>query len=67
MRVMLLECFGVPKDYAINYQTWSFGMKRWFDDDKNEWVNKGLTIVDGKILDTSGCYLLKKAASAPSA
>lgn len=62
----VIGVFWVPKDYAINTNM-QFGMKRWFDDDKNEWVNKGLTIVDGKILDTSGCYLLKKAASAPSA
>lgn len=51
--------FWVPGDYAINTNL-QFGMKRWFDDDTNEWVNKGLTIVDGKILDPSGCYLIKK-------
>ena len=51
--------FWVPKDYAINTNL-QFGMKRWFDDDNNEWVNKGLTIVDGRILDPSGCYLIKK-------
>lgn len=52
--------FWVPGDYAINTNL-QFGMKRWFDDDTNEWINKGLTIVDGKILDTAGCYLIKKA------
>ncbi|BBK23886.1 hypothetical protein Aargi30884_27890 [Amedibacterium intestinale] len=52
----------VPSDYAINTQL-EFGMKRYFDDDTNEWINKGLTIVDGKILDTSGCYLLKKKST----
>lgn len=61
----IIGIFWTPNDYAINTNM-QFGMKRWFDDDKNEWVNKGLTIVDGKILDTSGCYLLKKAA-APTA
>lgn len=55
--------FWVPTDYAINTNL-QFGMKRWFDDDNNEWINKGLTIVDGKILDTSGCYLIKKKATA---
>lgn len=54
----------VPTDYAINTNL-QFGLKRWFDDDTNEWINKGLTIVDGKILDPSGCYLIKKAASTP--
>lgn len=62
----VIGIFWVPNDYAINTNM-QFGMKRWFDDDKNEWVNKGLTIVDGKILDTSGCYLLKKAASSEPA
>ena len=51
--------FWVPTDYAINTNL-QFGMKRYFDEDTNEWVNKGLTILDGKILDTSGCYLIKK-------
>lgn len=55
--------FWVPNDYAINTNL-QFGMKRWFDDENNEWVNKGLTIVDGKILDVSGCYLIKKKATA---
>ena len=49
----------VPSDYAIN-TNFEFGMKRYFDEDTNEWINKGLTVVDGKILDTSGCYLIKK-------
>lgn len=55
----IVGIFWVPTDYAINTNL-QFGMKRWFDDDNNEWINKGLTIVDGKILDPSGCYLIKK-------
>lgn len=58
------DVFGVywiPTDYAINTNM-EFGMKRYFDEETNEWVNKGLTIVDGKMLDVSGCYLLKKKA-----
>lgn len=55
--------YWVPTDYAINTNL-QFGMKRYFDDDTNEWINKGLTVVDGKILDPSGCYLIKKAATA---
>jgi HK97 family phage major capsid protein len=53
--------FWTPNDYAINTQM-SFGMKRWFDEEKNEWVNKGIVILDGKIIDPSGCYLIKKGA-----
>ena len=51
--------YWIPDDYAINTNL-AFGMKRYFDEDKNEWVNKGLTIADGKILDPSGVYIIKK-------
>jgi len=51
--------YWVPNDYAINTNL-QFGMKRYFDENTNEWINKGLTIVDGKILDPSGCYIIKK-------
>lgn len=55
----IVGLFWVPSDYAINTQL-QFGMKRYFDDETNQWVNKGLTIVDGKMLDTSACYIIKK-------
>lgn len=51
--------FWVPTDYAINTQL-QFGMKRYLDEETNQWVNKGLTIVDGKMLDTKACYIIKK-------
>lgn len=53
----------VPQDYAINTNM-AFGMKRYFDEDTNEWINKALTILDGKMVDTSGCYLIKKKVQA---
>lgn len=57
----IVGLFWVPSDYAINTQL-QFGMKRYFDDETNQWVNKGLTIVDGKMLDTKCCYIIKKKA-----
>lgn len=51
--------YWIPTDYVINTQL-AFGMKRYFDEEKNEWVNKGLTIVDGKMVDPQGCYIIKK-------
>lgn len=51
--------YWVPEDYAINTNL-AFGMKRYFDEDTNEWINKGLTIVDGKMLDVNNCYIIKK-------
>ena len=55
----IVGIYWIPTDYVLNTNM-AFGMKRYFDDDTNEWINKGLTIVDGKILDTAGCYLIKK-------
>lgn len=57
----VIGIYWVPSDYAINTNL-QFGVQRYFDQDTNEWVDKALVIVDGKILDTDGCYLLKKAA-----
>ena len=50
-------------DYAINSNL-QFSMKRYFDEDKNQWVNKGLAILDGKLLDTKGVFILKKSVPA---
>lgn len=55
----VIGLFWNPQDYAINTQL-QFGIKRYFDDDTNQWINKGLTVVDGKMLDTKSCYILKK-------
>lgn len=52
-----------PTNYAINSNL-QIGFKRWFDDDKNKWINKGLCIVDGKLLDVNGVYILTKDTSA---
>jgi HK97 family phage major capsid protein len=49
-----------PDNYAINSNL-QLGFKRWFDDDKNRWVNKGLCIMDGKLLDTNGVFIFNKS------
>lgn len=54
--------FWQPQEYAINTNM-AFGMRRWFDEDRNEWVNKMLTIVDGKVLNPRGFWLIKKKAN----
>ena len=51
--------FWQPLEYGINTNM-QFGMRRWFDEDRNEWVNKMLTIVDGKVLNPRGIWLIKK-------
>lgn len=56
----VIGIFWQPNEYAINTNM-AFGMRRWFDEDRNEWVNKMLTVVDGKVLNPMGFYLIKKA------
>jgi hypothetical protein len=52
--------FWVPdKAYAINSQL-NFAVTRYYDNEKNEWVQKGIVINDGKILDPKYIFLLKK-------
>lgn len=58
----IVGIFWQPNEYAINSQM-EFGMKRYFDEERNEWVNKMLTIVDGKVLNPKGFYLIKKKGS----
>ena len=58
----VIGIFWQPEEYAINTNM-EFGMRRWFDEDRNEWVNKMLTIVDGKVLNPKGFYILKKKGS----
>ena len=50
-----------PNEYAIN-ENWGFTMRRYFDEETNEWVDKALTVVDGKVLNPSGFWLIKKKA-----
>lgn len=55
----VIGIFWQPDEYAINTNM-AFGMRRWFDEDRNEWVNKMLTVVDGKVLNPRGFYVFKK-------
>lgn len=52
-----------PNDYGINSNL-SLTMKRYFDEDKNEWIDKAIMVVDGKLLDAAGVILVKKGAAA---
>jgi len=54
--------FWQPNQYAINTNM-QFGMKRYFDEESNEWVNKMLVIVDGKLVNPAGVWLIKKSAT----
>lgn len=51
--------FWQPEEYAIN-SNMAMGMRRYFDEDTNKWVNKLLVVADGKVLNPKGFYLIKK-------
>lgn len=58
----VIGIFWQPDEYAIN-ENFGFTMRRYFDEETNEWVDKAIVIVDGKVLNPNGYYLIKKAAS----
>ena len=58
--------YWVPSEaYLINFNQ-QFSYKKWFDEDKNQWVTKGLLICDGKVLDPKYIIVLKKGAKSAS-
>lgn len=57
----VIGIFWQPEQYAINTNM-EMAMKRYFDEETNKWVNKLLTIVDGRVLDPKGFVLIKKKA-----
>ena len=52
--------FWQPEEYGAN-ENFGFTMRRYFDEETNEWVNKALVVVDGKVLNPQGIWLIKKA------
>ena len=56
----VIGIYWQPEEYAIN-ENFGFTMRRYFDEDTNEWVDKALVVCDGKVLNPTGYYLIKKA------
>ena len=50
---------GQPEEYAIN-ENFAFTMRRYFDEELNEWVDKALVVVDGKTLNPTGYVKIVK-------
>lgn len=57
----VIGIFWQPNEFAIN-ENFGFTMRRYFDEETNEWVDKAIVIVDGKVLNPTGYYLIKKKA-----
>lgn len=55
----VIGLFWQPEEYAIN-ENFGFAMRRYFDEETNEWVDKALTVVDGKTLNPTGFYKILK-------
>lgn len=55
----VIGIFWQPEEYAIN-ENFGFTMRRYFDEETNEWVDKALTVVDGKVLNPTGYYKIIK-------
>ena len=45
--------FWQPDEYAIN-ENFGFTMRRYYDEETNEWVDKAIAVVDGKVLNPTG-------------
>ena len=55
----VIGIFWQPQDYAIN-ENFAWTMRRYFDEEMNEWVDKALVVTDGKILNPKGYYKIIK-------
>ena len=55
----VIGIYWQPEEYLVN-ENFGFTMMRYFDQETNEWVDKALTVVDGKVLNPSGYVLIKK-------
>lgn len=55
----VIGIFWQPNEYAIN-ENFGFTMRRYFDEETNEWVDKALVVVDGKVLNPTGYYKIIK-------
>ena len=55
----VIGLYWQPEEYAIN-ENFGFTMRRYFDEETNEWVDKALVVVDGKVLNPTGYVKLIK-------
>lgn len=55
----VIGIYWQPNDYAIN-ENFGFTMRRYFDEEMNEWVDKALIVADGKVLNPTGFYKIIK-------
>ena len=55
----VIGIYWQPEEYAIN-ENFGFTMRRYFDEETNEWVDKAIVVVDGKVINPTGYYKIIK-------
>ena len=55
----VIGIFWQPEEYTIN-ENFGFTMMRYFDQKTNEWVNKAIVVVDGKVVNPTGYVKILK-------
>jgi HK97 family phage major capsid protein len=55
----VIGIYWQPEEYVIN-ENFGFTMRRYFDEETNEWVDKALVVVDGKVVNPTGYYKIIK-------
>ena len=58
----IVGIYWQPQDYIVN-ENHGFTIRRYFDEETNEWIDKALVVVDGKLVNAEGVYLIKKVNS----
>ena len=58
----IVGIYWQPQDYIVN-ENFGFTIRRYFDEETNEWIDKAITVVDGKLVNAEGVYLIKKVNS----
>ena len=57
----IVGIYWIPQDYMVN-ENLGFTVRRYYDEETNEWIDKALTVVDGKLVNAEGVYLIKKVS-----
>lgn len=57
----IVGIYWQPQDYIVN-ENLGFTIRRYFDEETNEWIDKALVVVDGKLVNAEGVYLIKKVS-----
>lgn len=55
----IIGVYWQPEEYCVN-ENFGFTMRRYYDEETNEWIDKALVVVDGKVVNPTGYRLIRK-------